>query len=72
MSFHPDTSSRFWAIQYFPLLICDAYLEEKQQIPNIIVVDLTQQGFEHAIYYTWDEHAYHYTPMCLLNMYLII
>jgi hypothetical protein len=36
-------------------------LKDKQQITNLIVIELTWPGLKPTIYCTWDEHFNHYT-----------
>jgi len=75
MSPHSDTVSRFRANQYLLFLLNGLCLEEKQQMP-ILVIGLTDRGsnlrsttLEHASHYTTD--AVHYTVTTCFNKIII-
>jgi hypothetical protein len=57
MLLHSDTLSWFRANQSLLLLLNDAYLAEKQQIP-ILVFGLTRHVLKPNIYCTGGENAY--------------
>ena len=60
MSLHSHTLFWFWANQSLLLLLSDACLVEKQQIPIFIAFALTRPTLEPMIYHIQGEHANHY------------
>jgi flavoprotein len=61
MSPYSDTLSGFRANQSLLFLLNAVSLAEKQQIPILIVLDLTRSWLEPTIYHTQGEHANHCT-----------
>jgi hypothetical protein len=57
----PDILSWFRANQSLLFLFSAACLAEKQHIPILLSLGLTQPELEHTIYRTGGEHANHYT-----------
>ena len=60
---HSTWDTLFWfrAKQSLLLALKDTCWAEKQQITNLIVIELTWPGLKPTIYCTWGEHFNHYT-----------
>ena len=61
MSLHTDTLSCFRTNQYLLSLLNVECLAEKQQLPILIVFDLSRLGLQSKTYHTRGQHANHYT-----------